>query len=69
MTNGRCRHPICPEAKAEVAREIFEDIEAVLAVHAFSCKSKDYADGAFDTVEWVDTKLAEIKKKYIEGSE
>ena len=48
-------------------KEIFEEIEAALAVHTLSGKSEDYSDGAFDALQWVDTKLAEIKKKYTEG--
>lgn len=48
-------------------KEIFEDLEAALAVHTLSGRSKDYADGALDTLEWVDAKLAEIKKRYTEG--
>ena len=55
------------EAKAEVAREIFEEIKGSIAVHAYTSKSEDYADGAFDTIEWVDSKIAELEKKYTEG--
>lgn len=54
--------------KSEVAREILEEIEAVLAVHTLSGKSEDYSDGALDTLQWVDAKLAELKKKYTEGA-
>jgi hypothetical protein len=52
--------------KTEVAREIFEEIEASIATHAFTSKSEDYADGMFDAIEWVDSKIAELKKKYTE---
>ena len=53
-------------AKAEVAREIFEEIWATIATHAFTAKSEDYEDGAYDTIEWVDSKIAEVEKKYAE---
>ena len=54
------------KVKAEVAREIFEEIEVSIAVHAFTSKSEDYADGMYDAIEWVDSKIAELKKKYTE---
>ena len=52
------------KVKAEVAKEIFEEIEVSIAVHAFTSKSEDYADGMYDAIEWVDSKIAELKKKY-----
>jgi FtsZ-binding cell division protein ZapB len=52
--------------KREVAREIFEKIEESIATHAYTSKSEDYMDGAFDTIEWVDSKIDELKKKYTE---
>jgi hypothetical protein len=52
---------------AAVARELFEEIEGSIAVHAFTSKSEDYADGMYDAIEWVDSKIAELKKKYTEG--
>lgn len=55
--------------KQDYAREIFEDIWASIATHAFTAKSEDYADGAYDTIEWVDSKIAEVEKKYTERSE
>ncbi len=55
------------EAKAEVAREIFEEVEESIATHCFTGKSEDYADGMYDAVAWVDSKLAELKKKYTGG--
>lgn len=54
-------------AKREVAKEIFEEIEGSIAVHAFTSKSEDYADGMYDAIEWVDSKIADLKKKYTEG--
>ena len=56
-------------AKANVAREIFEEIWVSIAIHAFTSKSEDYANGAYDTIEWVDSKIAELKKKYTEDKE
>lgn len=55
------------KAKADVAREIFEEIWSSIAIHAFTAKSEDYEDGAYDTIEWVDSKIAEVEKKYTEG--
>ena len=52
---------------SEVAREIFEEIEKSLCVHTSTTKTKEYADGASDTIEWVDSKIEEVKKKYTEG--
>ena len=54
-------------AKSEVAREIFEEIEESIAVHAYTSKSEDYADGMLAAIEWVDSKISELKKKYTEG--
>jgi hypothetical protein len=53
------------KAKTDVAQEIFEDIWDILAVHAYTSKSEDYADGAADTLEWVDSKIDELEEKYI----
>ena len=55
------------EIAVEVARVIFEEIEGSIAVHAFTSKSEDYADGRYDAIEWVDSKIANLKKKYTEG--
>lgn len=57
------------ETKREIAMEIFEEIEASIATHAFTSKSEDYADGMFDAIEWVDSKIDELKKKYTEGDD
>lgn len=56
-------------ARQKVASEIFEEIEQSIAVHAFTSKSEDYADGIYDAIEWVDSKIAELKKKYTEDKE
>ena len=50
--------------RAEIINAIFDDIEASIAVHAYTSKSEDYAEGACDTIEWVDSKIAELRKKY-----
>ena len=58
MANGRCRHSICPEAEAEVAREIFEEIE----------ENADFLfDGFKNIVVLTEQDFAELKKKYTEG--
>ena len=53
MDKGRCRHSICQEARQEVAREIFEEIEELLKR---TCE-KGYCGSISDL-------LAELKKKY-----
>lgn len=50
--------------RAEIINAIFDDIEASIAVHAYTSKSEDYAEGACDTIEWVDSKIAALRKKY-----
>lgn len=52
---------------SEVAREIFEEIEERIAIHTYTSKSENYSEGALDTLEWVDEKIDELKKKYTEG--
>lgn len=37
--------------KSEVAKKIFEEIEASIAVYAFTNNTEDYADGVYDTIE------------------
>lgn len=49
----------------ETAEKIFEDVWASIASRAYASKSADYAEGALDAVEWVDSKIAEVQKKYI----
>jgi hypothetical protein len=51
--------------RIEISNAIFDDIEASIAVHTFTSKSEDYIDGAADTIEWVDSKIDELRKKYI----
>lgn len=60
----------CERSEFEkIATKIFDEIEASIAVHAFTNKSDDYAEGAFDTIEFVDSKIDELRKKYIGGRE
>lgn len=60
MNKGRCRHAICQEAKIEVARNIFEEIEKFTYRYL---NDVDYAGGdiIYD--------IAELKKKYTEERE
>lgn len=53
------------DMRIEIANAIFDDIDVSLAVHAFTSKSEDYIDGAADTLDWVDSKIDELRKKYI----
>lgn len=55
MKNGRCRHPICPEAKAEIASEIFEEIRKIF-IHRLSHSSDPIYDIASDLDELEITK-------------
>lgn len=55
--------------KVELAKKIFDDLEASICVHTFTNKSEDYIEGACDTMEWVDSKIDELKKKYTEEDE
>ena len=49
------------QAKAEVAREIFEEIESLLATYTYEDNYGDYISTG------VTEELAELKKKYTEG--
>ena len=57
------------DMRVEVAEEIFDDIEGSIATHAYTTKSEDYSDGVFDTIAWVDSKIDEVKEKYIPRQE
>lgn len=59
---GRCRHPICKEARMEVAREIFEEIKSICTLYAGFNNKHLFAHIDFE-------KLAELKKKYTEDLE
>lgn len=53
------------DMRIEITNAIFDGIEDSLAVHAYTSKSEDYAEGASDTIEWVDSKIAELRNKYM----
>ena len=59
----------CSDFKMEsvIAMKVISEIEERIAVHTFTSKSEDYADGMYDAVAWVDSKIDELKKKYTEG--
>ena len=59
MNKGRCRHTICPEARQEVAREIFEEIDKWL-VGEYVPYIRGYSNS-------LSRSFAELKKKYTEG--
>ena len=66
MNKGRCRHSICPEARQEVAREIFEDIDGKM-LFFFPASSFKKAP---NTIHYsLLAMLAELKKKYTELKE
>lgn len=52
------------ETEQKTATKMLSEIEDWLSVHAFTSKSEDYAQGAFDAIEWVDAKINEMKQKY-----
>ena len=58
MNKGRCRHTICEEAKKEVAREIFEEIE--------KCMMHDIIPTIGVYKGSLELRIAELKKKYTE---
>lgn len=53
-------------AKTEAYKECIEKVEERLAVHSFTSNSTEYTDGIFDCMEWVDSKIEELKKE-LEG--
>jgi hypothetical protein len=48
---------------SKAIKEVFEKVEERLAVHHFTANSTEYADGQLDCMEWVDSKLDELKKE------
>lgn len=52
-------------AKAEAVKEVFEKIDERLAVHSFTSNSTEYSDGMLDCLEWVDSKIDELKKEMV----
>ena len=53
----------------EAKRDVLEELEGCIAVHAYKSKSEDYADGMYDAIEWVGSKIDELKKKHTEDNE
>ena len=51
------------ECQAEAVKEVFEKIDERLAVHSFTSNSTEYSNGMLDCMEWVDSKLDELKKE------
>ena len=58
MNKGKCRCPICEEARQEVAREIFEEIDKLYVVNG--SESVSILDYRFHKG------ITELKKKYTE---
>lgn len=56
------------EIKAQAVNEVFEKVDEKLACHSFTSNSTEYTDGFLDCIEWVDSKLDELKKEMgVEG--
>jgi hypothetical protein len=53
------------KVREKVAEEIFDKIEGVLVAHSYRPKSEDYAAGACDTLEWVDSQIDKVKEAYL----
>jgi regulator of replication initiation timing len=52
-------------AKAEAYKECIEKVKERLAVHSFTSNSTEYTDGMLDCMEWVDSKIEELKKELV----
>ena len=61
----RDKQKVIDEAKSEVAREIFEEIERYIALNSYQ---GDAFTGRFLSIELEDD-IAELKKKYMEENE
>lgn len=48
----------------DVAMEIFAEIKGSISLFSFTDEGVDYEWGVHDALEWVDAKIAELKKKY-----
>lgn len=73
MNKGRCRHPICEEAKQEVAREIFEKINGIFREYYNICSKPTgmqlkelLQQGERFVINEMWHDIAELKKKYLE---
>ena len=53
------------EIKAEAYKECIEKVKERLAVHSFTSNSTEYTDGMLDCMEWVDSKIEELKKELV----
>ena len=54
--------------KAEAYKECIEKVNERLAVHSFTSNSTEYTDGMLDCMEWVDSKIEELKKSFAPAS-
>lgn len=52
-------------ARAEAIKEIFEKLGERLFVHSFKTKSDDYTQGQVDCMDFVDSKIEELKKEMV----
>ena len=53
------------ENRAEAIKEVFEKLEERLFVHSFKTKSDDYTQGQVDCMDFVDSKVEELKKEMV----
>lgn len=51
------------QAKVVAIKKVFDKLEERLAVQSFKTKSEDYTDGQIDCMEWVDSRIDELKKE------
>lgn len=49
------------EIRSNAIKEVFDKLEERLCVHTFTSNSTEYADGQFDCMEWVDSKIDELR--------
>lgn len=56
-------------SKIERATEVFEKLEERLFVHSFKTKSEDYTQGQVDCMDFVDSKIEELKKELVGDSD
>ena len=51
--------------RAEAIKEVFEKLEERLFVHSFKAASEDYTRGQVDCMEFVDSRIEELKKEMV----
>ena len=56
------------ECRAEAIKEVFEKLDERLFVHSFKTKSDDYTQGQVDCMDFVDSKIEELKKEMVGGN-